>query len=367
MSPEGQHAENRESATTTVSGVWRECVDEMRHVKVDAVAEILEAGRGRTFAAVVWSLILAANACACIWLTMNITAEYSKKQISATNRYIVEEQATFPTITLCNKNQFTSGSALALLRLTNSMESLKRGHADTFQIYADMQAYVKNTTGRYMSAAEKRALSSDIGDMVVACEFQGQQCNVSRDFSYMFHPYYLNCFSFNGDGKSRVNIAGLTSQFKLELYAGVPDEISYLLSRGFHVFIQNASEYPLNYAPSPYELTPAFGKTFMPQRTFYHQLEHPYSECTVSGNNELTEPLGDTSLFDQLVADEYSYSQDDCVLLCKQLIFGNTCRCLNLAIDYIPPSVIARESLCAYLFFSSFENAFNSIKCTIMF
>ena len=61
-----------------------------------------------------------------------------------------------------------------------------------------------------------------------------------------------------------------------------------------------STDYPFNYAESPYMMSSGTGMTIIPQRQFFTQLAAPYSDCNVREDNELANErlLLDRELFE---------------------------------------------------------------------
>ena len=136
----------------------------------------------------------------------------------------------------------------------------------------------------------------------------------------------------------------------LILYSGLPSYwyqyVSIWKVRGFYVHIHNHTDYPYNLAPSPILLTPGLGTRIVLSRSFYEQFNewpYAYSECRVNGENELIgPPLDDPSLFEQVIATNYSYSRSTCNLFCAQLETTKACGCNNFKL----PNPIEEYDLC---------------------
>ena len=116
--------------------------------------------------------------------------------------------------------------------------------------------------------------------------------------------------------------------------------------RGFFIFIHSDTEYPYNLTPSPTLVTPGIGSKISLSRSFYEQFNewpYTYSECRVDGQNELIgPPLNDPSLFEQVIATNYSYSRSICILFCAQLKTTRACGCNN----YVIPNPVKGYDLC---------------------
>jgi hypothetical protein len=57
-----------------------------------------------------------------------------------------------------------------------------------------------------LSSSEKKQMTS-FDKTLVFCTFMGVSCSAS-DFTYMYHPFYTNCYRFNADGSKRQTITG---------------------------------------------------------------------------------------------------------------------------------------------------------------
>ena len=155
-------------------------------------------------------------------------------------------------------------------------------------------------------------------------------------------------------------MSGKSFQFLADLYTGLPNEFSpYANRRSFYFFIQNASDYPFTAKPSPFFLTPITGTTISVKRSFYSQFNewpYAYSECRVKENNELIgEPLVEPYLFDQVVANNFTYTRETCINFCAQLMSKQVCNCnyyaWPLRVDDFDICLTSAQTACAMNFF----------------
>ena len=118
------------------------------------------------------------------------------------------------------------------------------------------------------------------------------------------------------------------------------------------MFIQNHTDYPYNYAMTPYKVSPGHAMSFSIQRSIYTQYNawpYAYSECTVDERGELMRPLADSSFFDLLSRDSNStYFRFTCYELCYQKIMAEMCNCSCYSIrvnvgdyDYCFPPIVS--------------------------
>ena len=134
------------------------------------------------------------------------------------------------------------------------------------------------------------------------------------------------------------------------LYAGLPDywsdKVGLYGLRGFYIIIHSDADYPYNLTPSPILVSSGLGTQISLSRSVYKQFNewpYTYSECRVNEQKELMgPPLQDPSLFEQVIATNFSYSRSTCILFCAQLETTKTCGCNN----YNIPNPVTGYSFC---------------------
>ena len=98
----------------------------------------------------------------------------------------------------------------------------------------------------------------------------------------------------------------------------------------FTVFILKNNESPLKNTPSSIDVKPGLGLQLDVKRKKFKQFNQwpfLYSECLVDEDNTLLEHLDDSTLFQQAMANKYSYSQDSCLLFCFNVFMSQVCNC----------------------------------------
>ena len=308
-----------------------ELKEEMKELKVDGIPNIIRSER--RLVQCMWAAILVLSGCVCVYLIINSVHEYQHFEVISTHRLVLEEESTFPTITICNNNPFSTDFAVQLIKQANLSFS-----TNPRRLVLQLESYFLNTTGSNMPDSVKRKLS-DLDSMIIYCSFNNRECNSSH-FQWIWHPYFYGCYRFNSGFDSsgaaidmwKSTLAGRSFRFTVNLYAGMANQFSpYAARRSFNMFIQNASDYPYNTKPSPFVLTPITGTAISVRRSFftqYNQWPFSYSECRVDENNELIgPPLADPYLFEEVVASNYTYTRDTCLNFCVQLMTTQVCGC----------------------------------------
>ena len=75
------------------------------------------------------------------------------------------------------------------------------------QMYNE-KLYVINN--KNLTDQERKSLGYELSNMLISCRLSYQKCNES-DFTYFFHPFYGNCYTFNkapDDSIKKVSVTG---------------------------------------------------------------------------------------------------------------------------------------------------------------
>ena len=361
---------------------------EVKYLKVDGLAAIFDSKR--YIARFLWLCVLLVFTSLCVYLIVSSINEYKQYHVTTTYRLVIEEEAVFPTITICNMNLLESQYAINTIdRMSSRIPSYIAQNRERMSILDFAQNYLaylsvmlmlenikKATTGSYFNANDKRTFF-DLNRTMLDCQFAGDACD-ANDFEFLYHPTYFTCYRFNSGFDSsgariplkKVNKAGLTNdRFSMQLYAGTDNLIGdYVPARGFLVLIHNATDNPKKGSPSGMFATPGTGMLINVKRYSNNQYTYPYSECTVSEDNELSgEPLSDSSLFDQTVlASNFSYSRSVCLLACAQYHIVRECNCTFCSLGFTGDGqnmCLSQERYaCAFKFYSSVFLAGDFVK-----
>ena len=180
-------------------------------------------------------------------------------------------------------------------------------------MFSELEDAVMLQENRYLNEEELFKLN-DHTQMLVECSLNGKSCELEIFFNYK----YFNCYRFKTDQVTEKKFV-----LKAVVYTGKPLRISQ--QRGFYLFIESDKSYPL--LSTPIFLSTRSGRHIEVKKNSYIQYPAPYSDCQVLENNELIEDLLDRSIFDMVLATNYSYSRDICLTICKQQLNKEVCGC----------------------------------------
>ena len=172
---------------------------------------------------------------------------------------------------------------------------------------------MKLNEGRYFTDEELSNLT-DHSKTIVDCSLNGNACEFEIFFTYK----YFNCYRLKNNMMRESRF-----EFTTVLFSGQPVRVSP--QRGFYLFIENSKSYPL--LSTPILLSTGYGRHIKVNKNSYNQYPTPYSDCQVLEDNTLTEDILDRSIFDMVLATNYSYTRDVCLIICNQLVNKESCGC----------------------------------------
>ncbi len=248
------------------------------------------------------------------------TLDFLQYDVVTKINIINESPITFPAITFCNLNGFSSDYATSLI---NSLNNSMRYSPDPDQLrdLFEIKAALLNDT-------EKQQLGLSIENSLIACTFNYEACSFD-DFHWYYSSSYGNCFRFNTGFSSndepaelkKANQPGFDSGLTIELFKGMPSNLLTRINSGFRVFIENASVYPLDYegiAVKPGVLT----KLVM-YKKLSRKLPMPYNECV------MRDELSSSIFYAEINKLNRTYRRQDCLRFCFQAFIIRKCGCYD--------------------------------------
>ena len=275
------------------------------------------------------------------FLTIQSIINYFNYQVITTSRTISETPTTFPKITICNLNMFTSKFASDLVEQVNQMISQNFSFFDPSQIKyisnekisklfqvidigATALIFTKN------NAEDYKKLAHNFEEIFISCQFNFQKCDAS-DFVWSFDPYYGNCYSFNTGFNStghqvalkESSVSGWLFGLNLELYVNFNENLTLFNgASGVIVQIGNSSYSNYQYLDGN-RVAPGFRTDIAISREFNFILPQPYSNCLVDS----TFRTYDSTFFNLILNSSYQYSQKLCLEQCFQQESLRYCNC----------------------------------------
>jgi hypothetical protein len=175
-----------------------------------------------------------------------------------------------------------------------------------------VQTYAKNS---FVSEKARKSFGLSYDNFFISCHFALVDCS-SEDWLWYFDVKYGNCFKFNSgrfeNGSANelktATQTGILGGIIVEIFVASMDNQNALSNqKGVHIFIGNNTVVldPLAGIKASVGTSNFIGL----QKSVHQQLSKPYSNCIEDVNS----PNGyDSKYFRQLIALNYSYTQEAC-------------------------------------------------------
>lgn len=172
-------------------------IEDLRSLTIHGIPNIARTtGRISTF---MWVIITLISAGLSAYYIEEGILDYLGYGVTTQIRFISEQPAMFPTVTICNVNPFTTQYSVDFLNdaLTNGgmvLDGLDPLSTDNL-IYQtlDFSSYlaVSNAMSPYFSDTDKQKLGFNISEFVLSCSFNKLPCDLT-DFSWYYDFYKGN-------------------------------------------------------------------------------------------------------------------------------------------------------------------------------
>ncbi|KAI6171410.1 Degenerin mec-10 [Aphelenchoides bicaudatus] len=276
----------------------------------------------------------------------NLLQKYYKKE-KITSIQLNVDSAPFPAITICNLNPYllTSirhiGSAQKILQTYKSVLAKVKNHQNGqnqqylndddeqmilealgFDNMTDEVAIVTKARENIIFAMsalaeESRMLvSTQKHQLIHKCSFNGQACNIDKDFKFTSDPSFGNCFTFNhntSDPKFSAR-AGATYGLRLLAYVNTTEYLPITEAVGVRITIHDPDEYPFP-ETSGYSAPTGFVSSFGVKLTRLSRLPEPYGKCVPDGSTK------------EYLYQGFQYSLEGCYRTCLQKMAIERCGC----------------------------------------
>lgn len=298
----------------------------------------------------IWIIFTIISTSFCIYLIVKNIISYYKYDVSTKIRANYEYNSTFPSITICNYNLFTSNASSKILNGTQN--------ASEYNFFG----FVQNG----MKSGEIRKYGDSLEKLISYLDFDQEEQNITNEtFTYFFHPIYGNCYTFNADKYDNVSSkepvrttnTGHLKNFFANLDLSIDNEASQLNINdifGGVIFIHEFGSIPIT--EDPLFLSPGFITNIALQRTYLHKLPKPYSSCEIDNDKAIKIK---SELYTDFKTKSIKYTQNLCFKYCFFKYNLKSCSCYYDDFFSFPeyvPCVTSDEIEC----FRSSSNNFTS-------
>lgn len=289
----------------------------------------------------------------CIFFTLTASSyfvisnvlNYFKYEVTTMSRHVFEMPTTFPKITFCNFNQFTTEFGLEFLKeidqnssfplsVFNRNQTNGLNQVDKRQLYENLNtlASAKMLENKTLKKFQKKFTHS-LDDILLGCLFNNQVCTVN-DFVTDVDLFFGKCFSFNAPSNAslkKTSIAGPLNGLTIDLYLNFHEDLtefnSFTGGLGGLIRIENNS-YQSDHDYDGLYIETGKSYSISVHRQFESNLPRPYSNCEIE-NEKPRSGLKNSDLYKMILNSPYQYTQAFCLKQCSQMIVVNKCNCSN--------------------------------------
>ena len=293
-------------------------------VKFDGWAKIFR--YKNKFLKFIWLLIFLTFSGLTSYLVCLNMIDYFQHDVVTKIEVISERPTTFPTLTLCNSNPFTTKSDQVLMQ--NLMyelygEDINGSDISFYKAYERIQSVTK--IAKLRKAFQNKTETFNFN--IVNCKFNKAECDKQSDFNSIYLFDYGYCWQFNSGLKTNLKQSvteGAEFGFRLmldNLFELLNESNKYpaTYSKGLILFVHNQSYIPTSSSEGIY-LEPSTDSFISIERTFTFNEPSPFSPCQDSGSADVE--------IDAFIRNSNQiYQQSTCLNLCLQKYVINECGC----------------------------------------
>jgi hypothetical protein len=275
---------------------------------------------------IIWAFFFVTCAAGCIYLILSSICTYLEYNDVTSIEIITEIPAKFPVVSICNLNKVLKKNPF-VSEILDMFANLTSNDLKDF--------YIMNSLNN-LNDTIKRSLSYSLNETIIQCSFNLIQCNITRDFTWFFSPFYGNCYSYNTGLDNlgnkldikEISKPGKINGFQLELFIGNPNEmLDYMVSSGYHILINNQT-FKISIFEG-YSISTGIETDIAINRLYTSLKPKPFSDCIELDKIDSF----DSDLYRHIFKSNKTYRQNDCFELCLQKNIIETCNCYISSFD----------------------------------
>ncbi len=243
---------------------------------------------------ILWLICIYSSSGFCAYMGVQNFFDFLTFPVTTTSRYINEKESLFPSVAICNANQFiTNNSVEFLLRIIEVYANIKyEDNANLtkndfinshFNKNKQLIRHARQAAMNNLSETDVKKLGLQLDEIIIKCEFDNEKCNLDEDFEWKYSWDLGNCYVFNSNNRKQINSTGISTGLSLELFSGFEQLFPVSTkSVGFELIILNESlSFKFNYYYERTSVAPAVEMNIAISRRFYDKMVQPYSECEI--------------------------------------------------------------------------------------
>ena len=305
------------------------------------------------FIKLMWLLLTILSAGFSVFFILKTLAEYAEYHVTTEVRLInPEEPLEFPTISICNKNRFTTNYSIELLtdllkeNFNLSFADLLH-HSDQNRTFLIKYFFEKNESKYLFSNIEineREKYGLSLKDALHYCQFDNKDCN-HLDFEWFFNSKYGNCYRFNSNGLKKVK-SDQDNGLVLVFVSKNPKEIDALgFQNGLVISIDSKNLDTYSDFENKIQISTGFETNIKLEKSLFQKYPKPFSNCDFLDESIDSLTPDQQNLYNEIVKSNLSYSYSLCEVFCRHKLYYQKFSCKFRAnsltvpnVKYCPPS-----------------------------
>ncbi|KAG2469868.1 ASIC2 protein, partial [Polypterus senegalus] len=187
----------------TVSPLSQLCRNIALHTSAHGIPNVLRARHW--LRRLLWATFVCFALCCALWQCIEVLRYFYNYPSHEKITLVSSSRLNFPAVTLCNLNSQDSGLEQSHRRnatVSNASQEIMN-YAYAFNKFA--------SEFNQLSDKEKIEIGHQLDDMLIFCNFHGQECNTSY-FSGFFNYKFGNCYTFNSQKSTDIKGNPISSE-----------------------------------------------------------------------------------------------------------------------------------------------------------
>lgn len=210
---------------------------------------------------ILWAICFIISASLCVFMVYRSVLDYLKYDVVTKTLLRNELPTFFPTVSICNINQFVTESASDLIK-SIIKDEIYDGfdepdlHSSSFLSSIELANVIARSESKdpKYGDANRRKLGFDLKDIMYKCAYNEYPCS-PNDFTWFYSFNNGNCFKFNSGFNSSGHLIPLRMSTIPGEYSGLSlvfflieskNKYSAAQTNGLRIFIHNSSFSPLS-------------------------------------------------------------------------------------------------------------------------
>ena len=277
-----------------------------------------------------WFILTLTSTIISVYFIFKTMSEYYEYNVTTEVRLKDLDQTEFPTISLCNKNQFSTNHSVNFIQdrlktvfniSINEILLFKNDYV-TKQIRSSLNLWLtKMNASSYFAnikIEDRQKYTTLMSDSLVFCQFGQTNCNYN-DFEWYFNSIYGNCYKFNSKGEKTIN----KMNNSLTIFANLnqPELLDIFdIEKGYLILIESKNTNHFGYSNTIFEIKSGIETFVSIKKSVFIKHPKPYSNCDFFENSIESLSLNQMKYYQLVLKLNYSYSQSICIEICRQIL-----------------------------------------------